>query len=232
MDIKCTVPYSSFMATRKSRPPSLDRPSKRGAKRLEAILAAAERVFLDKGFEGTSLDEVARRAGASKATIYTYFKNKVGLFRAIQTAKLDTVFDAAALAERHHVPIDQALRHLGHSFLMPLLSPVAIKVYRLMVSQGGDFPDLAATWFEHGPRRAIAGVAGVLRAHAAQGEILVSDPEQSAEFFLMMLRGVLHLKAVTALSQPPSEAEVAAKVDAAVEFFMRAHAPAHRRALS
>lgn len=216
----------------RKRSPTPDRPSKRGAKRLAAILAAAEQVFLDRGFEGSSLDEVARRAGASKATIYAYFENKVGLFRTILTAKLNGVFASAESADRIPASTEDALRALGTSFLTLLLSPIAIKFYRVMVSQGTEFPDLAATWFENGPCRAIASLAAMLRARAAQGEIVVPDPEHSAEFFLMMLRGTLHIKAAAGLAKPPFDRDIAAKVEAAVRLFMRAHAPAHRRPLT
>jgi TetR/AcrR family transcriptional repressor of mexJK operon len=212
--------------------PTLARPSKRGAKRLAAIIAAAEREFLDKGYEGTSLDAVARRAGASKATIYSYFINKVGLFRAILADKLNQVFSSLKVADLAHVPIERALTGVGKAFLGLLLSSVGIKFYRLMASQGVEFPDLAAAWFENGPRKMIGGLGAFLKARAAAGEIEVADPEQSAEFFLMMLRGVLHLRAVTGLSRPPYDAEIASKVDAAVAMFLRAHAPARRRPAS
>ena len=203
-------------------------PSKRGAKRIQAIVAAAEKLFLDKGYEGTSLDEVARLANASKATIYAYYKNKVGLFRGIVAVKLNAVFGAIESAERGHLPIDQALNALGQTFLTLLLSPVTLKFYRLIVSQGAEFPDLAAAWYENGPKTAINRVASMLRVRAAAGEIAVGNPEEAAEFFLMMLRGTLHLRAVTGLAKPPFDDAIAAKVAAATELFLKAHTPRRR----
>lgn len=203
----------------RAKPPR--RPSKRGEKRIEAIVAAAEKLFLDKGFEGASLDEVARLANASKATIYAYYKNKVGLFRAIINVKVSAVFGAIDAAERVHLPLDQALHALGRAFLTLMLSPVGLKFYRLIVSQGTEFPDLAATWYENGPTKAIGAVANLLRARAAAGEITVDDPDQAAEFFLMMLRGTLQLRAVTGLAKAPFETAIAAKVNAATALFLK-----------
>lgn len=56
--------------------------------RIRAILEAAEQVFLENGYEAGSLDAVAARANASKATIYAHFGNKVGLFKAIVASKI------------------------------------------------------------------------------------------------------------------------------------------------
>ncbi|MDX2222326.1 MAG: TetR/AcrR family transcriptional regulator [Rhodospirillaceae bacterium] len=217
-------------------PASIDSPlARRSAIRRDAIIAAAEEVFLDKGFASASVDAVARRANASKATIYAHFGNKIGLFRAILGNKLKDAFAPLAAANLPALPADQVLRRVGTSFLTLMLSPTAIKFYRVMTSQGPEFPDLAQTWFENGPKVAIGKVAQFLRDRTAAGELSVERPEQAAEFFLMMLRGVLHLRAVTGLDQPPFDAAIAAKVDAAVLLFMAAygvkspHTPKSRR---
>jgi AcrR family transcriptional regulator len=199
------------------------RNARRSAQRRDAILAAAEEVFLDKGFAGASVDDVARRANASKATIYVHYGTKIGLFRAILGRKLTGAFAPLAATTLPALPADQVLRQVGSSFLTLMLSPTAIKFYRIMTAQGPDFPDLAQTWFENGPKVAIGKVAQFLRDRTAAGELAVERPDQAAEFFLMMLRGVLHLRAVTGLDPPPYDAAIAAKVDAAVAMFMKAY---------
>jgi TetR/AcrR family transcriptional regulator, mexJK operon transcriptional repressor len=193
--------------------------------RIRAILDAAEQVFLEKGFEAGSLDDVARRANASKATIYAHFENKVGLFRAIIQEKIAEIFQPMRTGEVRHAPVPDVLSSIGHAFLDRMLSPVAVKFYRLMASQGTQFPELAQTWFANGPKTAIGTLADFLKARTADGDVHVPDPELAAEFFLMSLRGVLHLRAVTGLSRPPFTKDIAAKVTGAVDMFMRAYGP-------
>jgi AcrR family transcriptional regulator len=191
---------------------------------LRAIVEAAEQVFLEKGYEGGSLDDVARRAKASKATIYAHYGNKVGLFRAIIGEKIFEIFETVRQGEVIHAPVPVVLRGLGAAFLKRMLTPVVVKFYRLMVAQGSQFPELAQTWFANGPRTAIATLAAFLKERAAAGEVDIADPDLAAEFFLMSLRGVLHLQAVTGLAKPPFDRAIDAKVEGAVDMFMRAYA--------
>jgi TetR/AcrR family transcriptional repressor of mexJK operon len=92
-----------------------------------------------------------------------------------------------------------------------------------MMSEGVNFPDLARTWFTGGPRASIAKLAAFLKHRTEIGELDVPSPETTAEFFLMSLRGTLHLQAAAGLIHPPFDDAIAAKVDAAVDMIMRAY---------
>jgi TetR/AcrR family transcriptional repressor of mexJK operon len=212
------------MNPKTKRPKAKTKPRARREPRIRAIVEAAEQVFLSQGYEAASLDEVARIANASKATIYAHFENKMGLFRAAIADKLAQVSEPLRQAEATHVALAKVLTLFARNFLTLLLSPGAIKIYRLMVSQGTQFPELAQMWFANGPSTAMASLAAFLRERTARGELDIADPDQAAEFFLMMLRGRLHLMAVTGLSQPPYTKEIAQKVDGAVAMFTRAYA--------
>ena len=200
-------------------------PPKRQTERLAAILGAAEQVFLEKGYERGSLDDVARLANASKATIYAHFGNKLGLLRAILEARVSQITEPLKAAETAHAPVRSVLADFGRNFLRTLLSPVPLKFYRLMVSEGVNFPDLAQAWFAGGPSTNIAKLAAFLKHRAALGEMDISAPETTAEFFLMALRGKLHLQAAAGLLHPPFDSAINAKVDAAVDMIMRAYGP-------
>ncbi|MBL8643038.1 MAG: TetR/AcrR family transcriptional regulator [Rhodospirillaceae bacterium] len=200
-------------------------PRRRREPRIRAIVDAAEQVFLEQGYEAGSLDEIAARANASKATIYAHFGNKVGLFKVIVGEKLAQAAEPLRKADEAHASVPAALTAFGHSFLSLLLSPGPLKIYRLMVAQGEQFPELAQMWFENGPKVAIATLASFLRAHADAGDLELDDPEQAAEFFLMMMRGRLHICAVSGLSKPPYDKDIKRCVAAAVDMFMRAYGP-------
>ncbi|MBY0508983.1 MAG: TetR/AcrR family transcriptional regulator [Rhodospirillaceae bacterium] len=197
----------------------------RQTQRLAAILAAAEEVFLEKGFEGGSLDDVARQANASKATIYAHFGNKLGLFRALLEHRIGQIRAPLHAGEAKHEPVRDVLTEFGRGFLHTLLSPVPLKFYRLMVSQGSNFPDLAKLWFAEGPRTNISMLAAFLKHRAELGEMDIAAPDTVAELFLMSLRGALHLQAAAGLIHPPFDKAITAKVAAAVDMMMRAYGP-------
>jgi len=194
-------------------------------KRLSAILTAAEEVFLEKGFERGSLDDVAKKAGASKATIYSHFGDKVGLFRAIIASRADVISTPIKQAEITHASVDDVLKAFGTNFLNTLTSPIALKFYKLIISHGAHFPELGRMWFDNGPRTIIRKLAAFLRERTAEGELDVADPEAAAEMFLMSLRGTVHIQALLQLIEPPFDALITAKVKASVDMFIKAHRP-------
>lgn len=206
--------------------PDAPRPSpNRQSQRLAAILGAAEQVFLEKGYERGSLDDVARHANASKATIYAHFGNKLGLLRAILETRVNEITEPLKAAETAHAPVRDVLAEFGRNFLRTLLAPGPLKFYRLMVSEGVNFPDLARAWFNGGPSTNIAKLSVFLKHRIALGELDASDPQTIAEFFLMALRGTLHMQAAAGLIHPPFDAAINTKVDAAVDIIMRAYGP-------
>lgn len=193
----------------------------RRTQRIEAILAAAQAVFLELGYEATSLDAVARRANASKATIYAHFGNKLGLFEAIMRSVIAQV--QMPLQAPGAASATETLTRVGTGFLTLMTSPAPLAFYRLIVTTGAEMPELTQLWFENGPRRIIGAIGAFLAERTAAGELDVPDPDTAAELFLMSLRGTVHLQALTGLIHPPFDALIAAKVRAAVAMFMRAY---------
>jgi hypothetical protein len=122
-----------------------------------------------------------------------------------------------------HAPVAKVLTAFGRGFLSHLLSPVPLKFYRLMVSEGVHFPDLAQTWFTGGPKANIGKLTEFLKHRADAGEMDIPSPALTAEFFLMALRGTLHLQAASGLLRPPFEKLIDDKVEAAVDMIMRAY---------
>src|SRR5690606_7608766 len=95
----CTVLYSTYhsflkhMQATPTAPPRTSARSARGESRRAAILAAAAEIFLRDGFGGATLDEVVRRAGGSRATLYQQFGSKEGLFAAIIAQQCELVIE-------------------------------------------------------------------------------------------------------------------------------------------
>src|SRR5687768_7684453 len=104
----------------------------RGERRREALLAAATAVFLERGFAGSTLDEVIARAGGSRATLYQQFGGKEGLFAAIIGAVCEHM--VVPLLEATQSPGDprRVLTTFAKRFLDALLAPDSLALYRVM----------------------------------------------------------------------------------------------------
>ncbi|GAB4352616.1 MAG: hypothetical protein Fur0042_21180 [Cyanophyceae cyanobacterium] len=129
-----------------SFPPPLDSPL---SAKAEQILEGGFRAFLAQGYAGTSMDRVAAEARVSKATVYSYFRDKESLFAAlVQRAahrKLPVIYAASAI----DAPPRQALRHLCQTLLERLVNdPEHLEFVRLTVGESGRFPALAQLFLQ------------------------------------------------------------------------------------
>lgn len=149
----------------------------------ERILDAAGRVFLERGFEGASVEEIAEAASAGKATIYARFPSKQALFAAVigRLVRRNTSLDAFACAGRS---IEERLDSLAAIILVRLLTPETIGLIRVAVAEARRFPDLAISVSCMGrerPKEAVARVFGELAASDAIGGSPAFAPERLAE---------------------------------------------------
>jgi TetR/AcrR family transcriptional repressor of mexJK operon len=199
---------------RRGRPPDLGK--------RQAILDAASRIFLARGFAGTSMDAVAEEAGVSKITVYAHFSDKETLFSAMIRARCEAYNRPERFAEYVDLPPRRALAEMGRNFLALLLDPEVVQLYRVISGEAGSRPDVAKLFYEAGPERAIELFTEYFRRAGARGHFEIDDPEKVADDFLALLKGRLHLRAT--LGFPPRErrAEIAAHVARAVDVMMRA----------
>jgi AcrR family transcriptional regulator len=134
----------------------------------ERILAAAEKVFLARGFEGASIDEIAEQARAGKPTIYARFSGKEALFAAVVARKAHKNTSRDNLAT-HGSTTEERLRALATAILERALTPETVGLMRLTVAEARRFPDLASN--AHRAARAC----GCESVAALLGEIGKSD---------------------------------------------------------
>jgi TetR/AcrR family transcriptional repressor of mexJK operon len=185
----------------------------------ERILAAATEAFLQGGFDGTSMDLVARRAGVSKVTVYTHFHSKEALFGAIVdglAGRLVQRIDELAVGD---LPPGAALRQFGRKYLELALAASSIALHRVVVAESARIPALGPLIFEHGPAQVVASLANFL---ARREELRVADPRLAAEQFLGMVLGHGQLRLLLN-ARPAAEVRgnIANVVDHAVEIFLR-----------
>ncbi len=159
-------------------------------RRHREIREAAIGAFLASGYEGTTMEEIAARAGVSKQTVYKHFTDKQHLFADIV---LSTTDDMSALigiiAENLPATTDLSrdLEHLAETFLVALMQPRVLRLRRLVISSADRFPEISSAWYEKGFERVLAALASSFRALADRHVLAVDDATAAAEHFVGML---------------------------------------------
>lgn len=184
------------------------------------ILNGAAAVFARDGYEGASMSRIAAEAGVSKGTLYNYFAGKAELFSAYVNREcargIALIFDemdqAAAPAE--------VLPQIGLHMFRMLLSDTGLTMYRMVIAEAEKFPELAEVFYAAGPARALAHLAGYLRRAAADGMLVVEDPDFAAEQFFALMQTQLCMKRRLRLIGMPTQGELERVVGAAVGMFL------------
>jgi len=191
--------------------------------RRDRLVRLAAPLFLKKGYDNVSIDEIIGVAGGSKATIYAWFGGKEGLFEAVVRQKCDDV--TLAIDIDTHGTLEQQLTRIGQSFLANVLSPPILEFHRLMVSIGRTFPDAGRLFFNSGPAAAYSIVASWIEKQQTAGLIIKEDPYRLAVLFLDMVIGEHQLGWLTSLPQPTRRDGIDETVRVAVKIFLRGCTP-------
>jgi TetR/AcrR family transcriptional regulator, mexJK operon transcriptional repressor len=190
-------------------------------------MTAARSVFLSKGYDGASMDDVAALAAVSKQTVYKHFADKKRLFTAIITGDISAAESLThemltALAGSND--IETHLRQFARQHLTDVMQPHLIQLRRIIIAEAERFPDLARTWYASGPERAHATVADQFRTLARRGLLRVEDPLLAAQHFNWLILSIPLNKAMFHGSDTrltPSELERYA--DEGVRVFLAAY---------
>jgi AcrR family transcriptional regulator len=194
------------------------RPTRAEAAELERRLReAALEVFSDRGFEGATMEEIARAAGISKRTLYAKYPDKRALFAKVLPWAMSTLnWDAPHLGDVVD-DLPAALRAIARTAIARAIDPQVARLTRVAMSEAHHFPEFAEaahsmTW---SPR--LRSVVEILEHHARAGTIVVDDPELAAEQFLAMVSGFPAMLAVFGLRRDPDDEE--RHIDHAVALF-------------
>lgn len=150
----------------------------RSAERREVILNAALDEFADRGFEAARLDDVAKRAGIAKGTIYLYFRDKETLFQELLREMLTPIVGGFETLGQADIPAKQLAERMRDVFVHEVFETRRKDVIRLMISEGRRFPKLAEFYYREVLSRIFEALRAVLKRAAERGEI----PQSLAEF--------------------------------------------------
>jgi TetR/AcrR family transcriptional repressor of mexJK operon len=192
----------------------------RSARKRAAILAAATRVFLDRGYVGASMDEVARAAAVSKQTVYKQFADKKALFEHVMRATSEPMHAALheAVGAAGTGDLGTDLRAYGETLLEQVVAPDVVRLRHIILAEADRFPDLAASWHAQGPAKTIDDLSERLAA------LNLPDPHQAAEHLMWLLIADPLVRSMFVPATTLTDAERTARVDAAVTTFLAAYA--------
>ncbi|WP_164700747.1 TetR/AcrR family transcriptional regulator [Modestobacter sp. KNN46-3] len=150
-----------------------------------AVLAAAEALFLESGYDRTSLARVAERAGVSKATLFKQFPTKALLFEATVLAVGQTPGGSVPVPSAGD--LHAGLLALGRAYAEVLVQPRTADLLRLLIAEAPRFPELGERTFDFGTLPALVSLGRYLRAEHEAGLVTVDSPETAATQFLGMI---------------------------------------------
>ncbi|NTH80781.1 helix-turn-helix transcriptional regulator [Agrobacterium rhizogenes] len=154
----------------------------------QTIVDTACELFVELGFQATTLDKVAQRAKISKLSIYRHFENKEALFSAAIAAHCQQ-FAPHALVEGAGGSAEEQLMAMGSSLLRTLLSPDVRSVEAMVMADKTNQKSLSKIFYEGGPAHVIAEIEALLRRLHAEALLTVPDPHQSARLFGALIKG-------------------------------------------
>jgi AcrR family transcriptional regulator len=186
------------------------------------ILDGARKLFLDMGFDGASMGEIARAAGVSKGTLYVYFADKSRLFEAmveqesLEQGKVAFNFDPAR-------DVTTTLMDFGQAYIQLLCRPGVGSATRTVMAIAERMPEVGRRFYENVVALTIGKLAAYLAAHVSAGDLAIDDCELAATQFMQMCQATLFQPFIFQAAPAPSAEQIARVVDSATRMFLAAY---------
>lgn len=191
--------------------------------KFEAILEAAAEVMAERGVQAP-VDEIARRAGVSKQTIYNQFGSKAEVIRVLAARRVDEITAALTAPSAMEDP-RTALAGYARVLLDVLLQPRGLSLFRMCMLGADDMPEVSRAMYEAGPRSSRRRLAEFLAAETRAGRLDCPDPMEAAEFFGGMVVSTRQTAAMLGMPLTLTDADLDHIAGEAATRFLRAYAP-------
>jgi AcrR family transcriptional regulator len=145
--------------------------AERTAERRAAIIEAALDEFISRGFTATRLDDVARRAGVAKGTIYLHFKDKESMFEELIRTALVPLIGRMTAPPPIGGSVRDAIEGFAQNFIREVASTRRGDIVRLIVAEGPRFPAIADFYYREVVSRGLAGMRALIELGISRGEI-------------------------------------------------------------
>lgn len=192
------------------------------ADRRAALLTAARAVLAEKGYTGASMLDIARRAKASKETLYSHFGDKRGLFEALildNAAEVNAAL-AAALEDGAATPPERALPRFCLALQRLLLGEAALVVNRAAIAEAAAEPSLGRLLVEKGRDSTLPRLVRYLDTQKAAGRLRQDDTAEAAEALVALTMGDAQIRRLLGVLAAPSEETMRARAESATRRFL------------
>lgn len=193
--------------------------------KAQAIVDAARKTFLSRGFDAASMDQIALTAGVSKRTVYNRFRSKEELFGAAITETCKNILPVNVDDIEASLPPDEAVRAIATQFLQGVLQPEALSLRRIAAFEAERTPAIGQAYLEHGPYWMAKICAPVLARLAARGAYKIDNPEQAIWQLGALLTEPLYTCVLMGDAPADLPAAIDAQVERAISAFKKIYAP-------
>ena len=200
----------------------------RSERKRRLIMEAATRVFLDRGYDGATMDEVASDAQVSKPTLYRYFTDKERLYAEIIQATVDDIDGLMRLVTAElndSSDPEEALKRLARKFITRLMQPELLRLRRLVIANAERFPEIGRTWFAQGFGRVLETLAACFARYKERGLLRLEDPLLAANHFTGLLLWIPINRAMFSGDHGVSAADLERHAETAVAAFLSGYGP-------
>ena len=156
----------------------------------EELLDLALDLFLEHGFERTSIDAIAAAAGMAKRTVYLRYGDKPTLFKAaLKRAIEEWIVPVQRLRAAENDSLEDSLLRIGHILVANIMSPAGLRLLRLTNAESGRHPELGVFALQQGTHPTVAYLADLFTRRIAPEAIIAGSAEEAAEAFLNLVVG-------------------------------------------
>jgi AcrR family transcriptional regulator len=187
----------------------------------QIIYEAARHEFAATGYAATSTESVARRAGVSTKTLYRLVPNKAALFEGMVSDRLDRFLSDFDLQVPEDAEIEAGLNAALMAYADLGLDPDVVALQRIILQEIGQFPDLAAAFYNNGIVRTTAALSNWLRVQVRRGLIDLDNPEEAVGILIGMVASAPQRAALYGGVPLPSRVQIKARVRRCVKLFLR-----------
>ena len=192
----------------------------RKGRKFDQVIEGARAVFLRDGFERASVDDIAREAGVSKATLYSYFPDKRLLFLEVAKAECRRVADEAEALIHDTAPVAQVLQSAAERIVGFMMSDFGVRMFRIAVAESENFPAMAHDFYHSGPLLIRERLSTYLRKAVARGDLAIDDIDLAADQFAQLCKADIQDRMIFGGAGCCAPADLARTVQGAVAMFL------------
>ena len=195
----------------------------RRGRKFDQVLDGARTVFMKDGFEGASVDDIAKTAGVSKATLYSYFPDKRLLFAEVAKCECHRQADNALEMITIDSTPPEVLYDAGRRMIEFFTSEFGLSMYRICAAEAGRFPELGKRFYDSGPKLVRERLAEYFREAVDRGQLDITDFDLAADQFAELCKASFFPRLLCGLKTTFTHKEIDRVLNGAVDMFMARH---------